>query len=224
MKRSRSFYGLAWPFWLLSLVALVLVAGPVFFRWDIVSGQSGPGTSGNSDADQDFIQGLRLALSGSRLNDTDRQALQKKLEYSERLTAQRARKPEAHGPKGALVPPVSMPQQPMMTTADPGERIIQGSEGMVHSWEANINNLWEGSYNGIYYQVLAGSSPDDLAQGLVIMIEYPSDQGRPFQHTYLTPSHSGTLRILERQGSRLQCAAANGSTLFFDLETQTFKP
>jgi len=145
------------------------------------------------------------------------------LGYNERLVAQQEMKPETRRPKGALIPPVPMPTLPAEYHIRPEERILPGSESMIHSWEASINNLWEGSYNGIPYHVLAGSSPDDPTQGLVIVFEYPSGQEHPIRKTYLVPSRSGALSIMERQGSRLRCAAADGSILFFDLETRAFQ-
>jgi hypothetical protein len=222
MKNRKKLFGFAWPVGILSLATLALVAGWIFFRWQNVSGQSSAGTPGTPSADQSFIQGLQRSLSSSRLNDADRQALQKKLEYSQRLAAQQAAKPETHGPKGTLVPPVAMPQS-AVTNKHPEEHIIPGSEGVIHSWEASINNLWEGSYNGSQYQVFAGASPDDSAQGLVIVFVYPSDQSPPIRSIYQAPLRSGAMSIVERQGGRLRCATLNGSTLYFDLETRTFQ-
>ncbi len=238
MKRSRKFFGQvwqrltdsrrAWQLWAFSLFTILLAAGLILSRWRAASGQSVPTASGPADsgnADQVIIQGLRRALSSSRLDAADRQALEKKLAYSERLAQQRAVKPQDHQPKpkDALVAPVQIPRADGFST-QPAEQIISGSEGLVHPWEASINNLWEGTYNGVPYQVLAGSVPNDPSQGLVIVIESPSGQAQPFQHTYRAPAHSGALRIVARQDGRLQCAAADGSTLFFDLAARTFRP
>jgi hypothetical protein len=224
MNRLRRFHDQSRAIWVLSFVfLLLLIADFVLFRL-VVSAQSPTATPVYSDADNQTIQGLRQALSSDRLNNTDRQALQKKLEYSERLAGQQAGKPVTHGSKGTLVPPVPMPALPLAANLPPTERIIQGSEGIIHSWEASINNLWEGAYNGVQYQVLAGSAPDDPSQGLLIVFEFPTDPDRPVRHTYPAPAQTDSLHIVERQGGRLQCAAANGTTLFFDLETRTFQP
>ncbi len=240
MKRCRRILGHIWQrqAWLghawtrfgwllptLSISAIFLVAGVVLSHWKAASGQSAPGMPtvipGYANADQSMIQGLRQALDSSRLNSAERQALQKKLAYTERLATQRAARPEARGPKGRLVPPVPMPQAEVISSAEPAERIIPGSEGLVHPWEASINNLWEGSYNNVPYQVLAGSSADDPTQGLVILIDYSA--GRPAQQTYRAPAHSGALQIVARQGGRLQCVAKGGAALFFDMESRTFQ-
>lgn len=234
MAKKQRFFGV------FALLVLLFAAGLALVRGGSAAGQSpeatpaageaagpanagGIGNAGGSpNADQNFVQGLRQALSSGRLSEPDRQLLQKKLELNQRLADQRAAPSTARGPKGTLVAPVPMPSP--QNPSEPVERIIPGSEGLVHSWEASINNLWEGLYQDTPYQILAGAAPDEPAQGVLIVIAYPSSSAMPVRSTYRSPSPAGALSIVERQGSRLRCTAAGGSILYFDLETRAFQP
>jgi hypothetical protein len=216
-------YILARPVWIISFAILLLAAGVMLLRWGTAAGQSAGGTAGYSEADQTFIQGLQQSLDNNRLNAADRQALEKKLEFSQRLAAQQAANPGSRGPKGNLAAPVPMPQSLIAPTQDLAGRIIPGSEGMIHSWEASINNMWEGPYNGTQYQVLAGASPEDPAQGLLIVFEYPANRGAPIRYTYRAPSGSGSLTIVQKQGGHFRCTTSSGTALTFNLDTRVFQ-
>ncbi len=235
MKQNNRLHTCEWMVGGLVLCVLFLAAW-VFPRGQVAADQSpaaapqptNPGsaagsssTAGSIKSDEYFLQELRQALENSELNEADRQALQKNLELSERLVNQRAAAPRGGGPKGTLSIPVPMPQQNGIAPAEPQERIVAGSEGMIHSWEASITNLWEGIYQGSPYQVFAGAAPDNPAQGLVIVIDYSTNQ--PNRKTYQAPALSGALRIGDRQGSRLRLTAVDGSTVYFDLETLSFQ-
>lgn len=215
-----------WPLGALTLLGLLFAASVIFTPREIAAGQAPVPTppAATSNVDQYFIQGLRQALSSDRLDASDRQSLQKKLAYSERLAAQRGAPSAARGPKGALLAPVPMPQPLQQDSTLPVERILPGSEGMLHTWEASVTNRWEGLYRDLPTQVFAGATPADPAQGLLIVIQYPAETGQPVRRAYLAPSRAGALTILERQGDLLRCAAADGSTLLFNLETRAFQP
>jgi hypothetical protein len=179
-----------------------------------------------ANPDQYFVQGLRAALKNDQLSASDRQVLQQKLAYNERLAAQRAPASSERGPKGteSLLAPVPMPQVLDPAPAQPVERILDGSEGAVHSWEASVTNMWEGLHQDVPTQVFAGAVPDNAAQGLVMVLTYPLNGSQPTRQIYLAPSPAGALRILERQADRLLCSAADGSSLLFNLETRSFEP
>jgi hypothetical protein len=102
------------------------------------------------------------------------------------------------------------------------EEIIEGSEGLVRTWEATIQNLWEGARSGVDYQVLAGAAVDHPEQGLIVMIETHPDTLQRSQHFFLAPEKTGSLRILAVKGTRLTLRAASGSQWFFDLKSHKF--
>ena len=93
---------------------------------------------------------------------------------------------------------------------------------MVHDWEASIQNGWEGKRNDIYYQVLAGASADDPAQGLLLVIETNPNSNERSQQYFLTDEKMGTLRITQVQGTKVSLTSADGSQLFFDLSSHAF--
>jgi hypothetical protein len=104
------------------------------------------------------------------------------------------------------------------------EEIIEGSEGVLRTWEADIKNLWEGKRNGLYYQVLAGSAVDDPQQGLIMVIETNPDTNQRDQQVYFTNEKVGALRITKVQGTKVSLSAANGSSMIFELSVRAFQP
>lgn len=221
MQKQR--FHLNWQIRLFACIALLFLGGLILSRSNVVLGGLTAHTEAPSDPDQVILQGLRQALTSQRLNAADRQNLEKKLALQENLVAQRSGATEKPGAKGPAVPPIPINNLLPEPTPDSQERIIDGSESLIRPWEGSINNLWQGAVAGTYFQVLAGSRPDNPGQGLVIVIEYHPEQNQRLQHTYLAPQPSGALRIVERQAGRLACSTASGSTLYFDLTTRTFQ-
>ena len=92
---------------LLSFVifGLFLTCALVFSQWQTAIGDPIMKlTDPSMGKDADTVRGLRAALNNSRLSETDRSSLQKKLELNERLAAQRATKPAVRTPKGNAQP------------------------------------------------------------------------------------------------------------------------
>ena len=213
---------------LLSFVifGLFLACALVFSQWQTAIGDPIMKlTDPSMGKDADTVRGLRAALNNSRLSETDRSSLQKKLELNERLAAQRATKPAVRTPKGNAQP-FELPQSgPLLAeTLQPvKDEIIIGSEGIVRPWEANIRNLWQGEREGWYYQVLAGAAPEDEKQGLILVIRTNLDQSQRSQQFYLAPENSGVLKVLEVQGMKVLLTGADSGPISFDLTTRKFQ-
>lgn len=130
------------------------------------------------------------------------------------------------GPAAQKTQFLPVPQDAVVDTipADFKPRIVEGSEGLVHTWEADIRNLWEGSYEGQFFQVLAGASPDDPSQGLLIVMITDPMQVDNQMKTILAPAGSGALRVTGWEAASLRLSSESGAPFTFDLATLTIKP
>jgi hypothetical protein len=172
--------------------------------------------SSGSLADQ-----LQAALNRGAVNAADQAALEEKLRLTRQATGRQNRlavKPGAKSPSRPLLP--LLQGEANLTVLD---QIIDGSEGAIHTWEADIRNVWQGTRNGVIYQVLAGASADDPTQGLVIVIEAQPKLELRREQFYLTGEPTGALRIQQAQEARLLLTTADGGTLYFDLAARTFE-
>lgn len=170
---------------------------------------------------EQYVQDLQAALENDQLSAADRSSLEEKSTLAQQLSIQTANGLTAPGPKTNTQAQILAPMLSSSAALALEEEILEGSEGLVHTWEASVQNLWEGQRAGIYYQVLAGALADDPGQGLLLVIETTA-AGQRSQQLYLTAEKVGRLRILDVQETRLSLTAGNGSKLIFDLETRTF--
>jgi hypothetical protein len=168
-----------------------------------------------------LVQNLEQALKNNQLNSADRISLDEKLKLMQSASTKPAVRTAVPGQKSNSQAQLLAPTLSRAATPAPEEEILEGSEGLVHTWEASIQNLWEGQRTGIYYQVLAGASVEDPAQGLLLVIE-TSDTGQRIPHYYLTAEKVGRLRILSVKGTQLSLSSKNGGKLVFDLKTSAF--
>jgi hypothetical protein len=173
--------------------------------------------------DENLVAELQTALKSERLKAVDRKNLEEKLQLAQQLSTRSTRQTLQ------AAPGTKTRSQSLLANLENGtgfsteEEIIEGSEGIVRTWEATIQNLWEGKRNGVYYQVLAGASADDAAQGLVLVIETQPDMQKRDQKYYLTSEKLGELRIVKVLGTKITLATAKGGQIYFDLKTRAFQ-
>lgn len=173
--------------------------------------------------DEHLVTGLAEALQSDTLSSVDRKILEEKLQMSQWLSdrrqpAMKSAKPGEKRRVQSLLPP--MESTTLLSVED---EISEGSDGNVHSWEAAIQNLWQGRRDGVDYQVLAGASVEDAGQGLLLVIEAQPDTQQRRQQYYLAPESMGALRIVRVQGTQITLSTANGGKLIFDLSTRSFR-
>ncbi len=169
-----------------------------------------------------LIKNLREALENPNLSDEERASLQEKLQMSERSQNQQAARSDAQGPKNA---PTQSEQSllPQGQALQPVEdEIIEGSEGVVESWVAEVQNLWQGERDGIYYQILAGADAEDTQQGLLIFIEIHPGLISRTQTTLQSPQKNGALRILSVEDYRMELVDQAENHLSFDIQKREF--
>jgi hypothetical protein len=168
-----------------------------------------------------FVQDLQKALENDQLSPADRVSLTEKLTLVQRSLPKPINPAATPGPKDNTQANLLPPKLSNAATPSPEDELIEGSEGVVHTWEANIQNLWQGKRSGIYYQVLAGAPVNDPTMGLLLVIE-ASAAGKRTQQIYLTPEPTGSLRIVEVSGTQVLLSTEKGGKLVFDLESHTF--
>lgn len=97
--------------------------------------------------------------------------------------------------------------------------IFEVRDDFLVSQGIKINNMFQGEMDGTLVEVYAGSSLDDPNQGLVILaIDALGVWLRVFD-----PSATGSLQIIEANGSRLSLQTITGNTrLYFDIPARQF--
>jgi hypothetical protein len=213
----------------LSGAGLLLIAAVVALTWALIPNTGSknaraalspmPEVTPTEDA---LTKNLREALENPNLSDEERTSLQEKLRMSERSQNQQAARGDAQGPKDA---PTQSEQSllPQGQALQPVEdEIIEGSEGVVESWVAEIQNLWQGERDGIYYQILAGAEAEDTQQGILILIEIHPGLISRNQTILQSPQKNGALRILSVEGYRMELVDQAENHLTFDIQKREF--
>lgn len=211
-------------------VGILLVAAVIALSWALIPTTGGvknakaalsPTPGGGSQQDA-LITKLSADLQNPDLDPTVRASLQEKLDIAQSMQSQQLSPAGSRGPKEAPVRPENslLPQaQAIQVTED---EIIEGSEGVVEAWVAEIQNLWQGERDGIFYQVLAGADAEDLQQGVLIFIEIHPGLISRTQSTILAPGKTGALRILSIEDSRLKLVDQQENHLTFDIQKREF--
>jgi hypothetical protein len=173
--------------------------------------------------DEHLVAGLEEALRNNNLGSADRKSMEEKLLLSQQLSDRRlpVAKSVKPGEKKRVESLLPTLESPKISSVE--DEISEGSEGVVRSWEAAIQNMWRGRRGGVDYQVLAGASAEDAEQGLLLVIEAQPETQQRHQQYYFAPEKTGALRILQVKGTQVTLSAANGGKLIFDLSTGAFR-
>jgi hypothetical protein len=100
--------------------------------------------------------------------------------------------------------------------------IFEGQTGDYHSFEAKIENHWQGIINGNRVIAFAGAWVNDPSQGF-ISVKIASNTGPAVWGYYPSTMKAGVLRILGINGSRLIIQQANDQQiLYFDVPALTY--
>lgn len=85
-----------------------------------------------------------------------------------------------------------------------------------------IQNSWQQNVSGAWLQAYAGNLVNDPSQGVVLVVlAWPNrPQGRPI----LTPTKSGSVKIVAEHNNRLTLQADDGTVFYFDVLGMTFTP
>lgn len=206
---------------LAAVIILLLAGGLALTRSHTVQGVPPGDAPQPANGDLAMAQSLRAALQNDALGPADRAALQAKLAIAARAAAR---------PTPQVVqnlPPVSLPTVPIPTTpadmtglapASAQAQVFEGSEGLVHGWEAAVQNTWQGQSGGASLTVVAGAAADDPTQGWIKVFS----SSPPAQQVYLTPAKTGALRIVAVAGTRITFSTPSGAPVYFDLAMRSF--
>ena len=117
-------------------------------------------------------------------------------------------KPAKHPPHGTL--PSGVSNQPWPSG------IIESGQAPLPGELYVINNQWQEVVGGVHLSVYAGSEAQDPSQGVLIVMTTSLDlQTSTGPHIYLTPLHSGALRIVGSNSQRLTLTSTNGTQFVF---------
>lgn len=116
------------------------------------------------------------------------------------------------------VMPTSIPETPQPFATG----IFEGQTGDYHSFEAKIENHWQGIVNGNRVTVFAGAWVSDPSQGF-ISVKISSNKGPAVWSYHPSVTKSGALCIVDVKDSRLMIQQANDKkSLYFDVPALSF--
>lgn len=115
------------------------------------------------------------------------------------------------------------PQEPPVDLLSLPPRIVDTSKAIIHSWEIDLRNAWEGAFGGEYLYVLAGASPEDPDQGLIIVDTNDPATGAVSRGVFPAEKNIGPLRILAVSGSQVSLSTSAGEVISFDLATRQYR-
>jgi|GEM_PF-2690577 len=180
--------------------------------------QAGAGESGSVRP----IDDLQTRLLDPRVDLQSREMLMEKIELEKRADKNRQAGAAQPAPKTApqnLVAPAAMIPQEQVESG-----IFEGSEGMIRSEQAEIQNHWAGVVDGNIVMVFAGAKTGQKEQGMLVVVTAsldPNVNDTVFEY-YYAPANSGILRVLEAHEGYLVLQRANGAPLKFDLMAKKF--
>jgi len=85
-----------------------------------------------------------------------------------------------------------------------------------------IINRWQALVDGQNIQVYAGSTGQNPASGVVVVMVTSPDRTQTTSQLYPAPSGTGPLTITAENGLDLTLQAQNGQQFNFDLQTRQF--
>ncbi len=166
----------------------------------------------------DEVSTLQQLLSSGRTDAPARRSLLKKLAIARRVAADRlaGRNNPALQAAQRLPPPPSVSDPPM-----PGG-ILPGDGGLFHAGQPVIINRWQSLIGGQNFQVYAGSTGQNSAAGVLVVMVTSPDRTQTTSQYYPAPSGTGPLTIIAENGLVLSLQTENGQRLNFDLQTRQF--
>jgi hypothetical protein len=108
----------------------------------------------------------------------------------------------------ATTMPTEAPWPTALVENPNGENIL-AKEGYV------IENGWFGSVGGMNVSIYAGAHQDNLAQGLLHVID--RIPGNSLEQDFLTPLQAGSVHIVSDENYRLTLLSTDGTTFYFDI-------
>ncbi len=98
----------------------------------------------------------------------------------------------------------------------PTEGIFEPAEDILPQWD--FVNYWVGHVGDQWVSVYAGSQDADPTQGGVVVMP----KGSPPGQFLPTPVAAGSVKIVSAQGTTLTLLAADGTTVVFDVRSESY--
>jgi hypothetical protein len=219
--------------WLIGLLGILFFAGLIFFLVKTSSSvsrgpASGSATTPTPKPTQTLIprdprvEDLKSQLNNPNLSVDARDSIEEKLAMAESMATQQAA--GAQKPHAEKVAPTLPPSAAVRSSNpfDVPEGIFEGSQGMINPTTAQITNVWQGVWDGRVWQVFAGAPADNTNQGLLLVyVENPEKMNRTLQ-TIKSPPQYDLLTIISVSEGEITLKSANGSQIYFSLNTMKF--
>jgi hypothetical protein len=212
-----------WIGWVL-VVGLVVILGVGLASLLLAKTNSGQAAQKNVETPAVtaiFQQSQQQKLMNPGVDLPARESLMEKIEIQNRLEENEnagqvspASKDAAAGPGPAA----------MLASSQVETGIFEGSEGMVRTDQAHIQNYWRGLIDGKVDMLMAGATAANKDQGLVVLVVAsldPSDSSVTFEY-FNSPGKTGSLRVVGAQDNLVALQTSVGETLQFDVKNKIF--
>jgi hypothetical protein len=200
-------------FWSI-IVAVPILLGLVVTQIVLASGRMQEAVPTLSPGEAQ-IATLQAALQDPRLDALMKKSLQEKLEMAVLIATNQA--------ISAVVTPVYAQEEatniPYPTPyLDSG--IFEGSDGIIRPSIAAVQNGWQGTLDGILFQVFAGADASDANQGIIIVISHDTGQMGRSMDAYPAQQLHGWLRIESVTDGLFELISQDGTLYQFDLRSR----
>ncbi len=187
---------------------------------DIYGSAGGTTTPTEWTPAQQTIEAIQSDLANPELDAGTRQNLTEKLAMLENLVAaiDLARDNPA-GKDNLLIVESSAAGSPTFQTG-----LLQNGEIANLPYGAVLSNVWQVQVEGGYFQVGAGTSPDNPTQGSVYVLLTNWDKTVTIAQMILADETSGPLSIIEVSESQLVLQSESGRIYHFNLGTWELSP
>jgi hypothetical protein len=216
-----------WMIWSLVGLVVVMICAGIVIRFVNADGIAPKGsaqiavtaTKGNPPT----IADMQKQLLDPKLDPQSRQSLMDKIEVAQREEQNQSAGAANPAPKDQ--PGVAaLNSAPVLLQVE--SKISDGSQGMVKPSLADIVNNWHGMLSERIVTALAGSKPDDITQGLLVVFSISADpQVNDAQiDVYPAKTGSGPLKVISEENGVITLTGSNGYTVKFDLNTRVYVP
>lgn len=207
-------------FFSLTIVGTALMLMLLFSQNQVVDAEPDVQETSSTDVNQTTLTYLKSLLVGTK-SDTATKSIESKiqaLEYKENVQATAMLTPQKSLEEVCQSIIVEETTASKHLQSDLPEGILEVQADFLGEEGYLINSMWRGEYSGFQIEMYAGNLYQDNQKGLVIL-NIPE---LGFFKVFYAPESTGSLRIFQVDGYRLQLSAANGSTLYFDIPAQQF--
>jgi hypothetical protein len=132
--------------------------------------------------------------------------------------------PDVENEKVSEVNPLQLSPVPTrIGTPRPSLGIFQGGFGQFNHQIIGPITTWRGKINEELVQIMAGTSPQNSDQGIIIVEVFTKKNiGHDYTHKFDVSNQSGNIAIVSEDNNRLTLKSAQGQEFYFDVPSMSF--